>query len=199
MAIRFPLPGFLLPALFLVAAGAPTAAALNQLHDEDVASGSDLSRGRWPASQLLERTLRSPAYRLWQAAGFGHENTELAAWVLVDDAGTVSWLLWPDERKYLRAHWEGPRPADVVAIVHTHPAAVNPKPSTKDVETAQEIGVPVYTVSRSGIWKAVPDGSIIAVDDANWWAGCRSSACAGGPDPEFRNARGLVETRNLGL
>lgn len=195
MAIRFPLPGFLLPALVFVAAGAPVAAALNQPHDEDIVSGSDGSRGMRPASLLLESTLRPPAYRLWQAAGFGHESTEVAAWVLVDDAGHVSWLMWPDERKYLRAHWEGPRPADVVAIVHTHPAAVDPKPSLKDVETAQELGVPVYTVSRIGIWKAVPDGSIISVGDARWWTSCRSGACAGNRDPEFRSARGPVNRR----
>jgi hypothetical protein len=190
MAIRFPLPGFLLPALFFAAAGAPMAAALNQPH-EDVALGSDGSRNMRPASLLLESTLRSPAYRLWQAAGFGHESTELAAWVLVDDAGHVSWLMWPDERKYRRAHWKGPRPADVVAIAHTHPIAVDPKPSLIDVETAQKLGIPVYTISRSGIWKAAPDGSIVPVDDARWWAGCHAGACAGSRDPEFRSARGV--------
>jgi hypothetical protein len=199
MATRLSPPRFLLPALVLVAAGAPTAVALNQPHETDVTSGSDVSsRGMRPVSHILESTLRSPAYRLWQAAGFGHEDTEVAAWVLEDDAGHVSWLMWPDVRRHLHAHWEGPQPADVIAIVHTHPAVVDPRPSTRDIETAHKAGVPVYTVSRRGIWKAVPDGSVVPVDGARWWKGCRSGAGAGGRDPEFRSARGPVDPQNFG-
>jgi hypothetical protein len=150
-----------------------------------------------PALRLFESTLRAPAYRLWEAAGFGHEVGERAAWVLKDDAGRVRWLTWPDGRRYLRARWEGPVPADAVAIAHTHPAVVDPKPSEQDIETARQLRLPVYTVSRSGIWKAAPDGSVVAVDDARWWTGCRSGACGETRDPDFRSAREGFDSRNL--
>jgi hypothetical protein len=197
MAIRLRLPRFLLPAFVLVGAGAPMAPAVNLPHEESAASKRAASPDPRPTPQLLESTLRAPAYRLWEAAGFGHEISERAAWVLKDDAGGVRWLAWPDERRYLRARWEGPVPADAVAIAHTHPTAVDPKPSEQDIETARKLRVPVYTVSRSGIWKVAPDGFVVAVDDARWWTGCHSGACDEMRDPEFRSARGAFDPRNL--
>ena len=198
MTIRLRLPRFLLPALVVLAAGAPRAQAGNLPREESAVSGREASPGPRTTPHLLESTLRAPAYRLWEAAGFGQEPSERAAWVLKDDAGRVRWVAWPDGRGYLRAHWRGPVPADAVAIVHTHPTAIDPKPSGQDVETARQLRVPVYTVSRSGIWKAAPDGSVVAVDDARWWTSCRSGACVATRDPDFRSARGGFDPRNLG-
>lgn len=198
MAIRPGPPSVLLPALALAFVGATTAPAVNLPHEESVAQGRGEPGESRPAPRLLESTLRAPAYRLWEAAGFGAEKSERAAWVVEDAAREARWLAWPNARGYLRARWEGPIPPSVVAIVHTHPAIVDPKPSEQDVETARRLGVPVYTVSRSGIWKAVPEGSVVRVDDARWWSGCRSGACDATRDPDFRSARGLSDPRNLG-
>jgi len=123
--------------------------------------------------------------------------SERAAWVLDGDAAGTRWLAWPDGRRYLRARWDGPVPANAVAIVHTHPAMVDPKPSEQDIDTARRLGVPVYTVSRSGIWKAIPDGSVVPVDHSRWWNGCRSGACDEAQDPDFRSARGPSSPRNF--
>ncbi len=149
------------------------------------------------ALTLLEGSLRAPAYRLWEAARFGQEVSERAAWVLKDDAGRLRWLAWPAEYRYRRAQWEGPVPADAVAIAHTHPTAGDPRPSEQDVATARRLGVPVYTVSRSGIWKAVPDGSVVSVDDAQWWSACRAGVCEETRHPESRSAARPTELRNL--
>ncbi|MCM3875695.1 MAG: Mov34/MPN/PAD-1 family protein [Thermoanaerobaculia bacterium] len=153
------------------------------------------------ALALLEGTLRAPAYRLWAAADFGYTPRERAAWIVPDESEGVRWVNWPNGRRFLSARWNGPVPAGAVAIVHTHPGMVDPKPSPQDVETACRLGVPVYTVSRSGIWKAVPDGSIVSVDDSRWWSACRTGACDDTRNPEFRSARSAptpAELRNLG-
>jgi hypothetical protein len=197
MAIRLRLPN-LLPALVVALAAASTAPALNLPHEENATPARGAPRELEPAPHLLESTLRAPAYRMWEAAGFGHESSERAAWVLEDDEVGVRWLDWPNGRRYLRARWEGPVPANAVAIVHTHPAVVDPKPSEQDIETARRLGVPVYSVSRSGIWKAVPNGSVVPVDDSRWWSGCRSGACDGPRDPDSRSAQGPPGPRNLG-
>ena len=187
----------LLPAAFLAAfAAAPRAPALN-LPYEEIATGDGPAESHASSLHLLESSLRPPAYRLWEEAGFGGEARECAAWVLAVDASHVRWQPWPDGRGYLQAHWKGPVPAGAVAIVHTHPAVVDPRPSSRDIETARRLGVPVYTVSRAGIWKAGPDGHVVAVGDKDWWRGCRSGACrVPERDPESRSASGGFDSRN---
>jgi hypothetical protein len=86
----------------------------------------------------------------------------------------------------------------VVAIVHTHPAVVDLKPSPQDLDTARMVSMPLYTVSRAANWEAEPNGVVVAVDDARWWVGCGAGTCsAPEDDPEFRSARGAVDSRNF--
>jgi hypothetical protein len=185
-------------ALLAVFAAAPRAPALNQPNEEiEIGDGPALSHASF--THLFERTLRPPAYRLWEGAGFGGEPRECAAWVLAADEGHMRWQAWPDGRGFLRARWKGPVPAEAVAIVHTHPAMVDPRPSSQDIQTARSVGMPIYTVSRAGIWKVEPDGRVFAVDDGDWWRGCRSGACrVPERDPEFRSAHGISDSRNPG-
>lgn len=173
------------------------ARAVNLPHEEIATAESPAAPPVSPLS-LLESTLRMPAYRLWEKSGFGGPPLELAAWVLAVDVDHLRWQAWPDGRSHLQAHWRGSIPAAAVAIVHTHPTVVDPKPSLQDIETARRLGMPVYTVSRTGIWKTGRDGEVTAVDDARWWSGCPSGAC-GAPerDPEFRRASAPPDLRNL--
>src|SRR5512141_2304569 len=168
MTLPNPLPR--LAAAALAAWSALAAAA------PDVAGGSGFDavvrrRGGPDALHVLEAGLREEAYRLWQSCGFGADRTERAAWVVRAPAG-VAWRDWPWDRRYLESRWLGPTPAGAFAIVHTHPAVVDPRPSPTDRATADRLGVTVYTVSRSGIWKAGPGGAVSRVGDEGWWAGC---------------------------
>jgi hypothetical protein len=121
----------------------------------------------------FEAGLRDEAFRLWEAAGFGLERSEHASWA-VRAASGVAWQPWPSDRRDLRSCWLGPKPAGAVAIVHTHPAVVDPRPSANDRETAARLGIAIYAVSRSGIWKAEPGGGLTRVWDERWWAGCEA-------------------------
>lgn len=154
------------------------------------------------ALALLEGSLQGPAYKLWASADFGYTPRECAAWVVPDESLGVRWVSWPNGRRFRTAQWTGPVPKGAVAIVHTHPGVVDPKPSEQDIETARRLGMPVYAVSRSGIWKAVPDGTVVPVNDSRWWSACRSGGCDEKRPPEFRSARGATNPggqRNLGL
>jgi hypothetical protein len=142
-------------------------------------AGGEALRDERPAGprEVLETGLRAPAFRLWELAGYGNDLSEHAAWVIAGSGGPA-WRAWPSDRRYLQARWTGPTPADAIAIVHTHPAAVNPLPSPQDRATAAQLGLTVYTVSRSGIWKVEPGGAVTRVRDEHWWDGCgRGSAC----------------------
>ncbi|MEO8585336.1 MAG: Mov34/MPN/PAD-1 family protein [Acidobacteriota bacterium] len=152
------------------------------------------------ALALLEGSLRGPAYKLWESASFGSTPQERAAWVVPDGSEGVRWVNWPSGRRFLTEQWKGPVPAGVVAIVHTHPAMVDPKPSAQDVETARRLGVPVYTISRSAIWKAEPNGSIVSVDGERWWIACGTGSCDDSRHPASRTAGNSAvpaEQRNL--
>jgi hypothetical protein len=72
---------------------------------------------------------------------------------------------------------------------------VDPRPSWRDLATAAQLGVAVYTVSRSGIWKAEGDGTVTRVWDERWWTGCGAAqACREG----VAGARSLANARNRG-
>lgn len=127
--------------------------------------------------EVLEAGLRDPAFRLWALAGYGNDRSEHAAWIVAGSGGPA-WRSWPCDRRYLQSRWVGPTPPGAIAIVHTHPAVVNPLPSPQDRATAARLGLAVYTVSRSGIWKVEPGGAVTRVRDEHWLDGCgRGSAC----------------------
>lgn len=123
---------------------------------------------------VLETGLRGEAFRLWKAGGFGGDRSERAAWVVRAPSG-VAWRDWPWDRRYLESRWLGPTPGEAVAIVHTHPAVVDPRPSVTDRATATRLGIAVYTVSRRGIWKVEPDGTVTRIGDETGWAGCETA------------------------
>lgn len=151
-----------------LAAGAPGIAG---------GSGFDGAPGRLaPASdarRVLEADLRGEAFRLWEAGSFGLDRSERAAWVVDGPAG-LAWRTWPWDRRYLQSRYLGPTPAGAIAIVHTHPTVVDPRPSLTDQATAVRLRIAVYTVSRSGIWRVEPDGAVTRVGDERWWAGCKA-------------------------
>ena len=162
-----------------VAFAAWTAAAAPGVPDAGDAVGAAALRGQRPTGprEVLEASLRAPAFRLWELAGYGNDRSEHAAWVVAGSGG-LAWRAWPSDGRYLQSRWTGPTPANAIAIVHTHPATVNPLPSVQDRETAAQLGLAVYTVSRSGIWKVEPGGAVTRVRDEHWWDGCgRGSAC----------------------
>jgi len=128
---------------------------------------------------LVDGALKTDAFRLWREAGCGSRKTEHAAWIVVDGDAYVSLVGWPARGLVWKEVWRGPPPPGVVAIIHTHPDAVDPRPSEKDVATSREFGIPNYTVSRRGIWKATPDGETVQVDGEAWFVRCAGPAgCA---------------------
>jgi hypothetical protein len=63
-------------------------------------------------------------------------------------------------------------PADTAYINHVHPDLGTAEPSPKDRETSQNFGVPVYAVSKHGLYMARPsDGQVVKVFDGTDWMG----------------------------
>jgi len=109
-------------------------------------------------------------YQLWADTNFGWNNKqERAAWVVRGSDGTVQWIEWNHKEGYTLTTWNKPVPEGTFAEVHTHKSMPNPEPTIDDVTTAQELKIPVYTVSGSGIWRVAANGEITKEADNNWY------------------------------
>ena len=164
----------------LLANGAPAAPPVSGVR-ELIARAASFSGENDPLQE--DGALKTRAYRLWRDAGCGFRNTERAAWILGNDELDVLLVEWPRRGLLWREVWSGPAPARLVAVIHTHPDSVDPRPSPNDVATAKRLGVPNYAVSRQGIWKATPLGEIVKIDGEAWIVRCASPRGCGAGEP----------------
>ncbi len=67
---------------------------------------------------------------------------------------------WPTSRERNREYWQGPVPLKTIALARTHAVVTDPKPARKDSYRGR-IGLPLYIISGTGIWKVTPDGKIL--------------------------------------
>src|SRR5688572_22242764 len=67
------------------------------------------------------------------------QEREVAAYLVRDENGTISAVIWPHSATRRAEHYEGPIPGRTVAIAHTHPLAFE-RPSRGDVEQAKRLG-----------------------------------------------------------
>lgn len=58
-----------------------------------------------------------------------------------------------DEQKHFTFGWA----ANIIAVVHTHPNDVDPRPVGADLRLADRFGVPVFTITRRGMYVYDPD------------------------------------------
>ena len=59
---------------------------------------------------------------------------------------------------------------NAVAIVHTHPTSIDPRPSPEDQEISIKLGVPVYTITTRGMFLFNPKtGKITKIMDGMDW------------------------------
>ena len=42
--------------------------------------------------------------------------------------------------------------SNAIAIVHTHPSSINPRPSPEDEQVSLKLGVPIYTITTRGMF-----------------------------------------------
>jgi hypothetical protein len=67
-------------------------------------------------------------------------------------------------------------PDRLIAQAHTHGDHLDPKPSLQDISISQRLKIPVYILSRKGVWRAIPDGSVTLELGPSWFRK-NSEAC----------------------
>ncbi|CAM2007850.1 hypothetical protein [Acanthopleuribacter pedis] len=119
---------------------------------------------RPPVHETFENDPRflSWAYYLWREAGRGIHQTELSAWIGLEN-DHFFFHRWPHGHKTRQESWQGRVPNHVWANIHTHPNNTLARPSGSngqgeggDVAFAHKTGLIVYTVHRDGIYRYHP-------------------------------------------
>ena len=130
-----------------------------------VASGPSCTPPARPADTILDwlanAPVRSALDHLFARAQYGLAPYERAAWIVRGRGGDVALRDWGFSGAVDRAAWRGPAPKGALAIVHTHSDRADPRPSSGDAALARRLGLPVYTLSRRGVWVARTDGTIL--------------------------------------
>ncbi|PYQ60055.1 MAG: hypothetical protein DMF58_09455 [Acidobacteria bacterium] len=105
---------------------------------------------------------------------------EVAAFVVREPDGNLQCVLWPTSGQYEAQAFRGVVPDNVVAIVHTHPPRMDPRPSPGDIKAAQRLGLAIYVLTRHGIYAADPSGAVVPVIERPDWitAAMRGPRCA---------------------
>lgn len=105
-------------------------------------------------------------YLLWRNST---TETESAIWILRNPNGHYEFRPWHRTPQRRIQTWHDPLPKNIISVAHTHPNSVDPKPSKQDQISAKQLGVPIYTISRKGIWRVTPDGGITQEVDHAWF------------------------------
>ncbi len=109
-------------------------------------------------------------YYLWKLSFFGREpnRVEAGSWIILTEQDEYEFLLWEITPEREKISWNGPMPSNTVGLAHTHPQATDPRPSGPDRLNAARLKIPIYTISRKGIWKVTPDGNVTQEARREW-------------------------------
>ena len=90
-----------------------------------------------------------------------HSGTEgEAAAFIIEDEGQIRCQMWPAATGARSSTWKGAVPRGTIAIAHTHPDIAHLRmPSGIDVDLAQHVGLPLYTITHAEVWKVDTHGN----------------------------------------
>lgn len=118
-------------------------------------------------------------YEIWKQSflGASENRVERAVWIKTNVEGQFEFVRWNKTPERDTISWHGTVPEKVIALAHTHPQKVDPKPSREDGLVAARLKIPVYTISRKGIWKVTPAGEIVQEAGLLWYKEIKNSSC----------------------
>jgi len=99
--------------------------------------------------RIDERIVKQMDYA-WRIVGAGFDNKEtvLLLFRLPDGSIEARSMGLTDQQKAFSFKWH----PSAIAILHTHPNAVNPQPSPPDRQLADKLSVPIFTLTVRGMY-----------------------------------------------
>lgn len=97
----------------------------------------------------------------WRASRNGSDGSE--GLVLVYPTRDGSILARSQGKSQEQKHFTFSWAVNIIAVVHTHPNDVDPRPLEADLRLADRFGVPVFTITRRGMYVYDPDTKKISI------------------------------------
>jgi hypothetical protein len=104
----------------------------------------------------------------WRQSAFGSNETEALVLMFRHPDGALKAVSAGRSKQAYKFSfvWN----AAIIALVHTHPNKCNPRPGEEDILVARRFWVPIFTITRSGMYVYDPDtGRITMVKSSLDW------------------------------
>lgn len=104
----------------------------------------------------------------WYQAAKGRASVEAVVLIIRDADGSSTAVLPDPTHQHYRFtfHWL----PGTIAVVHTHPNDYNPRPAEADIDIAERFGVPMFTLTSTGMYLYDPTTKITSrVQDGTDW------------------------------
>lgn len=103
----------------------------------------------------INQAVTTEFLKAWNSSHNGVDKVEAVVLIFcrADGSYFATALGQTNESNKLRFKWD---PA-AIAIAHTHPTNLDPKPSSEDKRIADKLGVPIFTMSRWGMYMYDPE------------------------------------------
>jgi len=97
------------------------------------------------------------------------DNREVAAFLVREANGSITFRVWPHTARTRSETYHGPTPAGTVAIAHTHPFCA-PQPSRGDIPQSVRLGLPIYVITYWELSVVDPSSGecIFLIQRKNW-------------------------------
>jgi hypothetical protein len=103
----------------------------------------------------IDESITKEFVKAWNNSHNGVDNVEALVFIFrnLDGSYWASAEGPTNENNKVRFKWN----PDAIALVHTHPTSLDPKPSTEDRRVGDRFGVPIFTISRWGMFMYDPN------------------------------------------
>ncbi|MEK6302167.1 MAG: hypothetical protein AABO41_15765 [Acidobacteriota bacterium] len=145
----------LLSALFALTFICPTVVSLAQTPNEPYAERTAYIISR------IDEVVTKELQTAWQLSGNGYEKTEVLILLYRMPDGSISARLQGRSGQYRRFDFRW-SPA-IIAVLHTHPNGDEPRPLGQDLESADRLRIPVFTITRRGMYVYDPASKKISL------------------------------------
>jgi hypothetical protein len=99
--------------------------------------------------------------KAWLMSGNGFDKTEALVLLYRMRDGSISARSLGRSGQYRRFTF--PWTSAIIAVVHTHPNGDDPRPLGEDLRSADRFGIPVFTITRRGMYVYDPDTTKISL------------------------------------